>query len=125
VHLVGDIHQPMHAGYAHDKGGNDFQLQFGNRGTNLHSLWDSGMLNTRKLDDAGYLPVLQSQRAPKLARQSNPQRDRRPGPKPAAASPCKLAFIRPRVKSVTSTPSATGRWPKRSCDWPVKTWRSC
>ncbi len=30
VHLVGDIHQPMHAGYAHDKGGNDFQLQFGN-----------------------------------------------------------------------------------------------
>ena len=29
VHLVGDIHQPMHAGYAHDKGGNDFQLQFG------------------------------------------------------------------------------------------------
>ena len=113
VHLVGDIHQPMHAGYAHDKGGNDFQLQFGNRGTNLHSLWDSGMLNTRKLDDAGYLPVLQSQRAPKLARQSNPQRDRRPGPRPAAASPCNLAFIRPRVKSVTSTPSATGRWPKR------------
>lgn len=125
VHLVGDIHQPMHAGYAHDKGGNDFQLQFGNRGTNLHSLWDSGMLNTRKLDDAGYLPLLQSQRAPKLARQSNPQRDRRRGPRPAAAFPCKLAFIRPRVKSVTNTPSATGRWPKRSCGWPVKTWRSC
>ncbi len=125
VHLVGDIHQPMHAGYAHDKGGNDFQLQFGNRGTNLHSLWDSGMLNTRKLDDAGYLPLLQSQRAPKLARQSNPQRDRRRGPRPAAASPCKLAFIRPRVKSVTNTPNATGRWPKRSCDWPVRTWRSC
>lgn len=126
VHLVGDIHQPMHAGYAHDKGGNDFQLQFGNRGTNLHSLWDSGMLNTRKLDDAGYLPVLQSQRAPKLWRAS-PTRSatRRPGPKPAAASPCNLAFIRPRVKSVTSTPSATGRWPKRSCGWPVKTWRSC
>ncbi|PTS80564.1 S1/P1 nuclease [Stenotrophomonas sp. HMWF023] len=75
VHLVGDIHQPMHAGYGHDKGGNDFQLQFGNRGTNLHSLWDSGMLNTRKVDDAGYLPVLRALPAPKLARQSNPQRD--------------------------------------------------
>jgi hypothetical protein len=65
----------MHAGYGHDKGGNDFQLQFGNRGTNLHSLWDSGMLNTRKVDDAGYLPVLRALPAPKLARQSNPQRD--------------------------------------------------
>lgn len=88
VHLVGDIHQPMHAGYAHDKGGNDFQLQFGNRGTNLHSLWDSGMLNTRKLDDAGYLPLLQSQRAPKLARQSNPQRD----PQTWAEASCRISM---------------------------------
>ena len=88
VHLVGDIHQPMHAGYAHDKGGNDFQLQFGNRGTNLHSLWDSGMLNARKLDDAGYLPVLQSQRAPKLARQSNPQRD----PQTWAEASCRISM---------------------------------
>ncbi|MFP3648289.1 S1/P1 nuclease, partial [Paraburkholderia sp. SIMBA_054] len=44
VHFVGDIHQPMHAGYAADKGGNDFQLQFNGKGTNLHSLWDSGMI---------------------------------------------------------------------------------
>ena len=76
------------AGSAHDKGGNDFQLQFGNRGTNLHSLWDSGMLNTRKLDDAGYLPVLQSQRAPKLARQSNPQRD----PQAWAEASCRISM---------------------------------
>ena len=88
VHLVGDIHQPMHAGYAHDKGGNDFQLQFGNRGTNLHSLWDSGMLNTRKLDDNGYLPVLQGLRAPKLARQSNPQRD----PQTWAEASCRISM---------------------------------
>ena len=78
----------MHAGYAHDKGGNDFQLQFGNRGTNLHSLWDSGMLNTRKLDDTGYLPVLQGQRAPKLARQSNPQRD----PQAWAEASCRISM---------------------------------
>jgi len=60
VHLMGDIHQPMHAGYGHDKGGNDFQVQFGERGTNLHSLWDSGMLNTRNLDDDGYVKVLEA-----------------------------------------------------------------
>ncbi|HYG07968.1 MAG TPA: S1/P1 nuclease [Stenotrophomonas sp.] len=58
VHFVGDIHQPMHAGYAHDKGGNDFQLQFNGKGTNLHSLWDSGMLYDRHLDDDAYLAQL-------------------------------------------------------------------
>ena len=60
VHFVGDVHQPMHAGYGHDKGGNDFQVQFNGRGSNLHSLWDSGMLRTRGLDDAGYLQRLQA-----------------------------------------------------------------
>ncbi|HEY0334612.1 MAG TPA: S1/P1 nuclease [Stenotrophomonas sp.] len=58
VHFVGDIHQPMHAGYAKDKGGNDFQLQFDGKGTNLHSLWDSGMFKDRDLDDDAYLAQL-------------------------------------------------------------------
>lgn len=58
VHFVGDVHQPMHAGYGHDKGGNDFQVQFDGRGSNLHALWDSGMLNTRSLDNPGYLSRL-------------------------------------------------------------------
>ena len=58
VHFVGDIHQPMHAGYAADKGGNDFQLQFNGKGTNLHSLWDSGMIYDRHLDDDAYLAEL-------------------------------------------------------------------
>jgi hypothetical protein len=44
VHLVGDIHQPVHAGYASDKGGNGYQLQAFGRGSNLHSLWDSGLI---------------------------------------------------------------------------------
>ena len=44
VHFVGDAHQPLHAGYARDRGGNTFQLQVDGRGTNLHALWDSGLL---------------------------------------------------------------------------------
>ncbi|MBV8502593.1 MAG: S1/P1 nuclease [Paucibacter sp.] len=44
VHLVGDVHQPLHAGYADDKGGNTYQVQFAGRGTNLHSVWDSGLI---------------------------------------------------------------------------------
>lgn len=45
VHLLGDLHQPMHVGRAADKGGNDIQLQWFGKGTNLHRLWDSNMIN--------------------------------------------------------------------------------
>lgn len=44
VHLVADVHQPLHAGYLDDRGGNTYQLQAFMRGTNLHSLWDTGMI---------------------------------------------------------------------------------
>jgi hypothetical protein len=43
VHLVADVHQPLHAGFFDDRGGNSFQLQAFDRGTNLHALWDTGM----------------------------------------------------------------------------------
>jgi len=72
VHFVGDIHQPMHAGYAHDKGGNDFQLQFNGKGSNLHSLWDSGMLKDRGLDDDAYLAELLKLPATPVARPALP-----------------------------------------------------
>ncbi len=45
VHLMGDLHQPMHVGRKEDKGGNTFQLQWFDNGTNLHSVWDSKMIN--------------------------------------------------------------------------------
>ena len=44
VHFVGDVHQPLHAGYADDRGGNSYQLQAFMRGSNLHSVWDSGLI---------------------------------------------------------------------------------
>ena len=44
IHFIGDIHQPLHAGYAEDKGGNTIQLQAFDKGTNLHALWDSGLV---------------------------------------------------------------------------------
>ncbi|MDH5822876.1 S1/P1 nuclease [Luteimonas sp. RD2P54] len=52
VHFVGDVHQPMHAGYARDKGGNTVQLSIPDgsrdgRGSNLHALWDSGLFDSR------------------------------------------------------------------------------
>jgi hypothetical protein len=48
VHLVGDAHQPMHVSRAEDKGGNATSVTFLGGGTNLHSLWDSGLLDHQK-----------------------------------------------------------------------------
>jgi len=45
VHLIGDLHQPMHIGRKEDKGGNTIQVQWFGRGTNLHRVWDSDMIN--------------------------------------------------------------------------------
>ena len=44
VHLMGDLHQPLHVGISEDKGGNDFQVQWFGEGTNLHSVWDTKMI---------------------------------------------------------------------------------
>jgi len=45
VHLIGDLHQPMHVGRLEDKGGNDIQVQWFGQGSNLHRVWDSNMIN--------------------------------------------------------------------------------
>ncbi|GMN08475.1 S1/P1 nuclease [Croceitalea sp. MTPC5] len=45
IHLIGDLHQPMHVGRGSDRGGNDIQLQWFDEGTNLHRLWDSNLIN--------------------------------------------------------------------------------
>lgn len=42
-HLVGDIHQPLHCGYAEDKGGNSVSVSYG-ESQNLHSMWDTGLI---------------------------------------------------------------------------------
>lgn len=46
IHLVGDLHCPMHMGHLTDKGGNRWQVQYFNNGTNLHSIWDSGVVES-------------------------------------------------------------------------------
>lgn len=47
-HLVGDIHQPLHAGYASDRGGNDIHACIpGDEDTNLHAVWDGFIVNRR------------------------------------------------------------------------------
>lgn len=46
IHMVGDIHQPLHAADNHDRGGNDFKVTLpGSKKTsNLHSVWDTALV---------------------------------------------------------------------------------
>jgi hypothetical protein len=49
VHFVGDVHQPLHVGRRADRGGNTVEVTpFGEK-TNLHSVWDSGLIESEKL----------------------------------------------------------------------------
>ena len=43
VHLIGDIHQPMHLGHASDRGGNNWHITYFGKDLNLHSLWDGSL----------------------------------------------------------------------------------
>ncbi len=48
-HLIGDLHQPLHVGYGEDRGGNNYQINFYDKGTNLHSFYDSGIIEYKGL----------------------------------------------------------------------------
>ena len=52
VHFVADVHQPLHAGYGDDRGGNSYQVQAFGRGSNLHVVWDSGLIKNLNEDVA-------------------------------------------------------------------------
>jgi hypothetical protein len=56
-HLVGDLHMPLHVGYSDDKGGNTVQLSFFGRGSNLHAMWDSDIIEYKKLTLADVLKM--------------------------------------------------------------------
>ena len=45
IHFIGDLHQPLHVGRSEDRGGNDIQVQWFGRGSNLHRVWDSNMID--------------------------------------------------------------------------------
>lgn len=58
IHLVGDLHQPLHVGHAEDLGGNQIQLSFFRENTNLHSLWDSKLVDFQKYSYTEFADVL-------------------------------------------------------------------
>jgi nuclease S1 len=51
VHFIGDMHEPLHCSDNDDRGGNSVRVVFVDRQTNLHSVWDSGLLRRLPVED--------------------------------------------------------------------------
>lgn len=49
VHLMGDLHQPLHVGRRDDRGGNEIDVRWFREPSNLHRVWDSGIINSQDL----------------------------------------------------------------------------
>jgi hypothetical protein len=58
VHLVEDLHMPLHVGENLDKGGNNLQVRWFDRGSNLHRVWDSGIIDRAGRGEDGWLADL-------------------------------------------------------------------
>jgi hypothetical protein len=53
IHLVGDIHQPLHACENHDRGGNSVRVSYrGGKAISLHHFWDDDMVFSLGKDPA-------------------------------------------------------------------------
>lgn len=61
VHLMGDLHQPLHAGLETDRGGNDTQIEFHGKKSNLHQFWDSDLLDANVSDEEAFVEQLASE----------------------------------------------------------------
>lgn len=60
VHFVGDMHQPMHCSFADDRGGNNIKLFWFNRQSNLHRVWDSGIIGQADLSEEDFAAELEA-----------------------------------------------------------------
>ena len=70
VHFVGDMHQPLHAGDAADRGGNSVSAAYGLKAPermNLHRIWDTELAERTLSEPPGDPAGLLSQITPELA----------------------------------------------------------
>jgi hypothetical protein len=58
VHFVGDIHNPLHVGRRADRGGNEIKVTLFGEPTNLHSVWDTGLIESEKLSYSEFVEFI-------------------------------------------------------------------
>ncbi len=44
IHLIGDLHQPLHIGLKTDRGGNDVLVEWKSEPSNMHRVWDTDLI---------------------------------------------------------------------------------
>jgi hypothetical protein len=63
AHFVGDLHQPLHVGRAGDHGGNSIAVNFFGEIKKLHSVWDSGIIDSQNLSFTEFTRFLDAELA--------------------------------------------------------------
>ena len=58
IHIVGDIHQPLHTGRPDDRGGNGIRLSWFNNPYNLHQVWDDRLIDLQQLSYTEYVSAI-------------------------------------------------------------------
>ena len=71
VHCVQDMHQPVHVGDRRDRGGNDLQVRFFDDGSNLHRVWDSGLIEHVDRDEGRTFDRLKAAFTPEFVRSAS------------------------------------------------------
>jgi hypothetical protein len=71
-HLTGDLHQPLHAGYASDRGGNNYEITVAGERSDLHTYWDHILINDRTGDWQTLVKLLKIQFNPETADKWDP-----------------------------------------------------
>lgn len=58
IHLVGDLHQPLHVGREENQGGNKIKVSWFDKPTNLHSVWDNSLVDFQQYSYTEYARIL-------------------------------------------------------------------
>ncbi len=58
IHIVGDIHQPLHVGRLEDRGGNNIRVLWFKDTVNLHQVWDDRLINLQQLSYTEYATAI-------------------------------------------------------------------
>ncbi|MEO6406392.1 MAG: S1/P1 nuclease [Ferruginibacter sp.] len=66
IHLVGDIHQPLHVGRPEDRGGNNIKVLWFSTPYNLHQIWDQVLINFQQLSYTEYATAINHPTASKI-----------------------------------------------------------
>jgi len=76
IHFIGDIHQPLHHGNEKDLGGNRVKVSWFNESTNLHTVWDTKLVDFQQLSYTEYVNwINHATTAQRIAWQKQPMTD--------------------------------------------------